>query len=152
MPPDALKELGEAIVRVAGQHAARAVAGVPCELGKMTATGLKLDKFKHEIQDPLVAEWVFTIEIRKDLFIPQHDETGTIVLPGYYSGEAQYHFDDTTIVIRDDQGNVVRSDIRAREAKCMFRPELKPGDRVLAVPVNGGKDAVILAKVVPYNA
>lgn len=121
--------------RMAG-HAARAVSGVPCELGTITASGLKLDSFKHEIKDYLIADWLVKIHF------PAFSLLGTATSPV------------------DDQGNplpgastspLTRYDFRAKEVdqvRLELKADLKPGDRVLAVPVNGGQDAVVIAKVV----
>lgn len=67
------------------QQTNRAITGLSCALGTMTSTGVKLDDFKHEMQDPLFA--------------------------------------------------------------ANLKLDLKPGDRVLCVPVNGGIDVVIVCKV-----
>ncbi|MGE5606057.1 MAG: hypothetical protein ACM3YE_10230, partial [Bacteroidota bacterium] len=51
-------------------------------LGTVTASGLKLDYFKHEIKEYLVADWTFDGEIEGDWQVPAHQETGKILLPG----------------------------------------------------------------------
>ena len=81
---DPFRDLARLIDQRARGHVARSLAGQFCELGTITATGLKLDGFKHEIRDYLKAEGLI----------------------------------------------------------------LSSGDRVLAVPVNGGQDVVIVCKVV----
>lgn len=116
-------------------HAASALSGVPSELGTMTASGLKLDGFKHEIQDYLVADW------RATLRLPAFTMTGTVT--GLKDGDG-----------RDVQGSgsFAFQAAEIEEAELMFRNGLKPGDRVLAVPVAGGSEAVVLCKVVKGNA
>lgn len=116
-------------------HAGRAVSGVPCELGTITASGLKLDSFKHELQDYHVADWLIKAHL------PDFSLIGTSTSPV------------------DDQGSplpgaattlLTRYDFRAREidgVRLELKSGLKPGDRVLAVPVNGGQDSVVIAKV-----
>ncbi|MDO3408554.1 hypothetical protein QWJ34_02100 [Saccharibacillus sp. CPCC 101409] len=71
-------------------HTRQMASGLGGVLGTVTASGVKLDDFKHEIQDYLLAE------------LPGMPESG-----GF-----------------------------------------KPGDRVLAIRVNGGSDIVVLCKVV----
>lgn len=135
---DPFKHLAGIIAGQAKKAAQSAVSGVPCELGTITASGLKLDTFKYEIQDYLVAEWMAKISLPAFFFV------GTQTAPV------------------DEQGNDLpgasmsqrtRYDLQAKEistAKIEIKPELQPGDRVLAIPVNGGQDAVVICKVVPY--
>lgn len=116
--------------RMAG-HAARALSGLPCELGTITGSGLKLDSFKHEIPDYLVADWLVKISL------PAFSITGTQTglkdsLGGSVTGQVTFSFSPTVI------DNV----------HIELKPDLKPGDRVLAVPVNGGQDVVVVCKVV----
>ncbi|MFZ5688684.1 MAG: hypothetical protein ACOY9Y_11015 [Bacillota bacterium] len=125
------KELASILdMRIKG-YAGQALSGVPCELGTMTTTGLKLDNFKHEIQDYLVADWLVK------LHLPAFSITGMQTgfkdsLGGSVTGTATFSFQ-----------SVVIDDVRLE-----LKPGLKPGDRVLAIPVNGGQEAVIMAKVV----
>ncbi len=129
---DPFKQLASIFeMRMAG-HAARAVSGVPCELGTITTSGLKLDSFKHEIQDYLVADWLAKIHL------PAFTISGTQAgledsLGGSVVGTANWSYQPSEI----DQAHVE------------VLPDFKPGDRVLAVPVNGGQDAVVICKVVP---
>ena len=95
--PNPYKELARLIDDRAKRGITMATSAVSAELGTITANGLKLDRFKYEIQDYLVAEY---------LTLPD-----SIGLPEQLS-------------------------------------PLKPGDRVLAIPVNGGKDFVVIARVV----
>ncbi len=133
---DPFKQLATLLDMRMARYAAKAVSGVPCELGTITASGLKLDSFKHEIKDYLVADWLVKIHF------PAFSLLGTATSPV------------------DDQGNplpgastspLTRYDLRAKDVdqvRLELKADLKPGDRVLAVPVNGGQDAVVIAKVV----
>lgn len=117
--------------------ASTAIAGLSCELGTFTGSGLVLDSFKHEIQDYLVADWLVKVHF---------------TLPFKLLGKA------TSPV--DDQGNnlpgastsqLTRYDFNPGQVEAVrleLKPGLKAGDRVLAVPVNGGREAVIICKVV----
>lgn len=135
--PDPFKQFADVLEERMAGHAGRALSGVPCELGIITASGLKLDSFKHEVHDYLVADWLVKIHF------PAFSLIGTATSPV------------------DDQGNdlpgatttpLTRYDFRSREVddvRLELKVGLQPGDRVLAVPVNGGQDAVVIAKVVP---
>lgn len=130
------KELASVIEQRIAGHTARAVSGAPCELGTITAGGLKLDSFKYEIKDYLVADWQVKAHFPAFFFVG----TGTSPV--------------------DSQGNdlpeaattaLTRYDYLAREVdgvRLEPKPGFMPGDRVLAVPVNGGQDAVVVCKVV----
>ena len=88
-----------------------ATSAVSAELGTITANGLKLDRFKYEIQDYLVAEY--------------------LIMPPTITTEISGSDGHTHMIKTPEQ----------------LQP-LKEGDRVLAVPVNGSKDFVVIAKVV----
>lgn len=129
---DPYKQLAGIIKEQSKKEAKSAVSGVPCELGTITASGLKLDTFKHEMRDFLVAEW------RIKMHLPAFSITGSQSglkdsLNGAVSGTATFNYQATEI-----DGVILE-----------LKPDLQPGDRVLAVPVNGGQDAVVIAKVVP---
>ncbi|MEC0228065.1 hypothetical protein [Paenibacillus alba] len=111
-------------------HAAAAVAGMPAELGTMTAGGLKLDRFKHEIADYYVADWMAKVHL------PAFTLGGTVT--GLTSGSAAV----------TGQGTFAFSKSEVEDVRLELRHGLKPGDRVLAIPINDGNDAVILCKVV----
>lgn len=115
---------------------AKSLSGIPSELGLITSSGLKLDSFKHEIPDFLVAEWVAELELPAfslvGTMIAPVDETGNPTGGGAPSQRTRFDFDETKI----------------GEVRLNWSAGIKPGDRVLAVPVNGGKDAVIVCKVV----
>lgn len=116
----------------AAKKAAEALTGVTAELGTVTGTGLKLDGFKHEIQEYLVAEFPGTLKL------PELNLTGGV------RG------------LRDSEGGSVEG-----QGEFAFKPSetdetvlslrYKPGDRVLALPLNGGNDAVVLCRVVSGN-
>jgi len=109
--PNPYKELARLIDDRAKRGITMATSAVSAELGTITASGLKLDRFKHEIQDYLVAEY--------------------LTLPA---------------TIQTEVGGI-ESHTHTIETPEQLKP-LKPGDRVLAVPVNGGKDFVVIARVV----
>lgn len=95
---------------------------VTAELGTMTGDlGLKLDRFKHVISDYMVSH---------HLTLAEPDFTDTEVVGGG-GGDAEF----------------------APHSHPVITPKqllpLHPGDRVLVVPVNGGQDFVIVARVVP---
>lgn len=155
--PDPYKALANAIVSQAAAQANKAIQGLASELGTMTASGVKLDRFKHEFKDPLIVESVVDFDIELSLEVPAHDETGQIVLPsiptscpagpgatvaGTYS--VTYKFDAWTYSA-SSQGT-----IKAKQVRIKHKPELKPGDRVLCALVNGGRDVVIVSKVISY--
>lgn len=134
---DPFRQLASLLEMRMKKHAGDAISGVPCELGTVTPSGLKLDSFKHEINDYLIADWL-----------------------------AKIHFPAFSLIGRatspvDDQGNDLPESIttplsrydfvagEVNEVRLELKAGLKPGDRVLAVPVNGGQDAIVLAKVIP---
>ena len=122
---DPLKNLANSINTMAVRAASTAVTGVPCELGTITATmGLKLDRFRHEIQDYLVSE---------HLVLAKPDFTDTETDGAHSQPDAGYG--------------------GAHAHKVITPSELRPlgsGDRVLAAPVNGGQEYIVVARVVPY--
>ncbi|MFC4600677.1 hypothetical protein [Cohnella hongkongensis] len=119
--------------------AAKSLSGVPSELGTITGTGVKLDSFKYEIPDYYVADWVAELELPAfslvGTMIAPVDEAGNPLGGGAPSQRTRFDFDETKI----------------GEVRLNWSAGIKPGDRVLAVPVNGGKDAVIVCKVVSSN-
>ncbi|TMV48113.1 hypothetical protein FE783_19365 [Paenibacillus mesophilus] len=120
---DPYKKLAAALESRMAGHASTAVTGIPAEMGTMTASGLKLDSFKHEIKDYLVADW------ETKLKLPAFSLTGTVTgMPG----TSTFQFEETEI----------------EGVGLMFKEGLKPGDRVLAVPVASGSEAVVICKVV----
>ncbi|MCM3040726.1 hypothetical protein M3201_13565 [Paenibacillus motobuensis] len=97
------------------------LSGLATDLGTLTATGLKLDQFKHEIKDYYVAEFPGTLKL------PDLELTGTTTL-GVGEGKFSFQASETEEV--------------------SLTLKYAPGDRVLALPINGGNDAIVLCKVV----
>ena len=93
---------------------------------------MKLDDFKHEVQDYLVAELPGTLRL------PEREVTGAI------SGISDVANGGTTGTDAFLQ--------KVEEAVWSLGKGLKAGDRVLAMRVNGGNDIVVLCKVVSANA
>ncbi len=115
----------------------RAVSGMQCELGTMTAAGLKLDNFKHEIKDHLVADWLAKI------YLPAFFLVGTATSPVDVQGNPLPGATTSALT---------KYSFNAREiedVRLELKQGLKSGDRVMVAPVNGGQDFVILAKVMP---
>jgi hypothetical protein len=106
--------------------ASQAVSGLPAELGTITEAGLKLDSFKYEIPDYGLAEWLVK------LHLPAFSLVGTLTLPGTSAQEARFDLPETEI----------------DEVKLDWQAGVRPGDRVLAIPVNDGNHAVVVCKVV----
>lgn len=128
---DPYKKLAAVLEKRMAGHAATVVSGIPSELGTVTASGLKLDSFKHEIQDYLVAAWELNMKlpafsVSGSVSGLQHSDGGQV------SGTGTFRFEGTEI----------------EGAELRLKDGLKPGDRVLAVPVSGGSEAVVLCKVV----
>ena len=136
---DPFKSLAATLENRFSGIAAKSLSGVPSELGTITGSGVKLDSFKYEIPDYYVAEWVTELEL------PAFSLIGTMVAPvdeacnpiggGTPAQLTRFDFNETKI----------------GEVRLNWSAGIKPGDRVLAVPVNGGKDAVIVCKVVSSN-
>lgn len=119
---DPFKELASVLTDNAGKQAGKAALGMSPELGTITVTGLKLDRFKHELKDYLMAEY---------LMMPADFFTTTELNSGAH---AQYTGDG-----RHDHKVITPQQLKP----------LTPGDRVMALPVNGGQDFVVIARVVP---
>lgn len=139
---DPFKQLAGLLENRMAGIGAKVLSGMPCLLGTMTATGLKLDDFKHEVQDPLYADWTFKMEL------PQASRVIKIASPvnpdGSNQGGTTYSVlsrIDFNVQGADDAGTTVK-------VHMDLKSELKPGDRVLVVPINSGQDHVIIAKVV----
>ncbi|MBE3576873.1 MAG: hypothetical protein IMX00_04205 [Limnochordales bacterium] len=152
--PSGIQELAFDLRRLAQQASAQASAMVATELGVITDRGVRLDRFPHEFTDPLVLEPVVDCDIEVSLEVPAHQETGKIVLPAIptsgggptVAGEyaATFKFDKW---VHDAKA---QGFIKVTKARLKFRPQYKPGDRVVCALVHGGRDVVILARVVPY--
>lgn len=134
--PDPYKKMVEALETRFTGIAAKAVSGLPSELATVTASGLKLDSFPHELPDYLVADWTLNVEL------PAFSLVGTTTAPVNATGEPLGGAVPSPLT-RFDFMEAELTDVR-----LSFGAGLKPGDRVLAVPVKGGKDAVVLCKVV----
>lgn len=134
---DPFKQLVSLMEAGMKDKAGRAVSGMQCELGTMTATGLKLDNFKHEIQDYLVADWLVKIHL------PAFFLVGTATSPVDGEGNPLPGAGTSALTKYSFQAREIE------DAGLELKQGLKTGDRVLAAPVNGGQDFVILAKVMP---
>ncbi|KHF35866.1 hypothetical protein CM49_01804 [Paenibacillus sp. P1XP2] len=94
MNKDPYGQLASALYSTVGKHTRQALGGVGAVLGTITGTGLKLDDFKHEFQDYLVAE------LPGLLSVPGHMETGTMMQSGQLNWEnkqTSFNFDETEI-------------------------------------------------------
>lgn len=137
---DPYKQLARLLEDRMARHAGRAVDGLFGELGTITDTGLKLDGFKHEIRDYLVADWEIKLEIPQASRVvktasPVAADGSDIPGSTTYSALTRLDFQQS------DPGSVLKVRLNLKES-------IKPGDRVLAVPVNGGQEAVVICKVV----
>ncbi|MET3208083.1 UNVERIFIED_CONTAM: hypothetical protein ABIC26_001019 [Paenibacillus sp. PvR008] len=112
-------------------HTRQALSGVGAVLGTITSTGLKLDDFKHELQDYLVAE------LPGLLSVPRHMYKGTSTAVESENWEGKEL--KTSFYIGEDE---------LEDVNLSLNEGLKPGDRVLAVRVNSGNDVVVVCKVV----
>lgn len=137
---DPFKQLAGLLDRQMADHAGKALSGIPCELGTITSSGLKLDGFKHEIQDYLVADWKAKMHFPATFFV------GTSTSPVNDQGEPQPGA--TTTELTKYSFNEKEVD----QVWIDFKPDLAPGDRVLVIPVNGGQDFIIVCKVVSAGA
>ncbi|RUT36336.1 hypothetical protein EJP77_04955 [Paenibacillus zeisoli] len=116
-------------------HTKQALSGVGPVLATLTPSGLKLDDFKHEIQDFLVAE------LPGNLVLPEFTLAGTVEglrdgSGGMVGGEGRFLFHEAEI----------------EKTLLNVRQGLRPGDRVLALRLNGGQDVIVMCKVVSGNA
>lgn len=127
--------LAEAVHSAVKRQTRSALAQTGAVLGTMTGTGLKLDDFKHEIQDYLVAE------LPGKLKLPElklsgtvqglHDSTGDLI-----GGKGEFGFEPAEI----------------EKASLDLDRGFAPGDRVLALRLNGGRDVLVMCKVVERHA
>ncbi|RRJ66940.1 hypothetical protein EHV15_31450 [Paenibacillus oralis] len=132
MTTDPYAALAVSLRENAVRKTAEALAGVSAELGTITGSGLKLDSFKHEIQDYLVAEFPGTLKL------PDVKLTGTVdglkdSRDGAVSGQGNFSFEPS------------------ETEKALLTLRYQPGDRVLALPINGGNDAIVICRVVSGN-
>lgn len=112
-------------------HTRQALSGVGGVLGTITSTGLKLDDFKHELHDYLIAE------LPGLLSVPRHMYKGTSTAVESENWEGKEL--KTSFYIGEDE---------LEDVNLSLNEGLKPGDRVLAVRVNSGNDVVVVCKVV----
>lgn len=125
MNKDPYGQLASSLYASLNKQTRQAMGGVGAVLGTITSTGLKLDDFKHELQDYMVAE------LTGMLTLPRYTAAGTATLGGQQQGMT---FDVEENEVEDTLFELGKG--------------LKPGDRVLAVRVNSGNDVVVVCKVV----
>lgn len=125
MNKDPYGQLASTLYASMNKQTRQAMGGVGAVLGTITSTGLKLDDFKHELQDYMVAE------LPGMLSLPRYTAKGTVTLGGQ---QQDMKFDAEENEVEDTLFELGKG--------------LKPGDRVLAVRVNSGNDVVIVCKVV----
>lgn len=140
---DPFKQIATMLDTQAQKRASQAVSGVPCALGTITASGLKLDLYKNVIAEYMIADWELKIEI------PQVSRVIKTAAPvnadgSDIPGTTQY----SSISRLDFNVQDVGNPDATKEVHLDLKTGLKPGDRVLAIPVNGGQDAVVICKVV----
>ena len=130
---DPFQELAVSLKNEMSKSAGAALSGVPAEMGIITDSGLKLDNFKDEIQDYLVADFLTT------LHLPEFFIVGTTTLAdaedepiGAPSPRTRFDFEPTLI----------------EEVRVNLADGLLPGERVLVIPTNGGADFVVMCRVV----
>lgn len=125
MNKDPYGQLASSLYASLNKQTRQAMGGIGAVLGTITSTGLKLDDFKHELQDYMVAE------LTGMLTLPRYTAAGTATLGGQQQGMT---FDVEENEVEDTLFELGKG--------------LKPGDRVLAVRVNSGNDVVVVCKVV----
>lgn len=125
MNKDPYGQLASSLYASMNKQTRQAMGGVGAVLGTITSTGLKLDDFKHELQDYMVAE------LPGMLSLPPYTTKGTVTLGGQ---QQDMTFDAEENEVEDTLFELGKG--------------LKPGDRVLAVRVNSGNDVVVVCKVV----
>jgi hypothetical protein len=145
---DPFKSLAATIENQMRKHAQSAVFWAPSILGTITATGLKLDNFKHVIKNYLVADWTLDGELEGDWNVPAHDETGEIVLPSIPGILHAGSVEGTYPVTYKFAAWSFTGEITTHKFNFHLKPQLLPGDRVLVAPVNNGQDFVVISKVV----
>lgn len=132
MTIDPYSALAVSLRENAAKKATEALTGVTAELGTVTGSGLKLDSFKHEIQDYLVAEFPGTLKLPELKLVGGvrglRDSGG-----GNVEGQGEFAFEPS------------------ETKETVLTLKYQPGDRVLALPLNGGNDAIVLCRVVSGN-
>jgi len=122
---DPYGQLASSLYASLNKQTRQAVSGIGAVLGTITSTGLKLDDFKHEMPDYMVAE------LPGLLSMPRYTAKGIVTLGGQQQN-----------MVFDMEENEIE------DTRLELGKGLKPGDRVLAVRVNGGNDVVVVCKVV----
>lgn len=143
---DPFREIAREIEKKSQGIAKQMIMGLPSELGTITSTGLKLDNFKHEIRDFLVADWEIKVEL------PAASRVTKIAAPVNADGtdiSGSTTYSDLTRLDFNVQG--VGDPKATVKVHLDLKSGLKPGDRVLVSQVNGGQDFVVIAKVVTYG-
>lgn len=140
MSTNPFKELASLMDRRSSKRMGELLSGVPCELGTITATGLKLDNFKHEVQDYLIADW------RVKLHLPAFFFVGTSTSPVDAAGNP------LPGAVTSDLTKYSMSEKEIDQVWLELKPDLAPGDRVLVIPVNGDQDLIVVCKVVSNSA
>lgn len=133
---DPYKALAVSLRNQIAGYTQTALSGLATELGTLTTTGLKLDQFKHEIQDYLVADFPVT------LHLPEFHLLGTTTSPIDMEGNP---------VGSSSTSQRMRFDFEAAEVEGVqaeLAAGLLPGDRVVVLNLNGGHDVIVMCKVV----
>ncbi|MEK3733671.1 MULTISPECIES: hypothetical protein [Paenibacillus] len=125
MNKDPYGQLASSLFSSFHKQTRQALSGVGAVLGTITSTGIKLDDFKHELQEYMVAE-----------------------LPGLLSlsrrtveGAMSWEGGQSAVSLELEEAELEDTLLKLNQG-------LQPGDRVLAVRVNGGNDVVVVCKVV----
>lgn len=130
------QEIASMVQQQAKTQANQAMAGLTLELGTITPTGLRLDSFKHEIQDCYYADFPAKAHV------PQHAVLGQSLGPVDEEGEPLPGATVSPLTKFTFQA------MKVAGARYELKAGLLPGDRVLCAPINGGHDVIVLCKVV----
>ncbi len=135
-------ELASIVNKQSRFHAESSLQGVPPVLGTMTETGVILDDFKHEIKDPLYADWLVKLDM------PQISRTVNMSAPVKEDPRGDDIPGSTVSILTriDFHGDGNATEIF--NVHIDLKSSLKSGDRVLVIPINRGQDCVIICKVV----
>ncbi|OXL87331.1 hypothetical protein BCV73_32895 [Paenibacillus sp. SSG-1] len=132
MNKDPYGQFASSLYASVGKHTRQALGGVGAVLGTITSTGLKLDDFKHEMQDYMVAELPGLLALPRYMAVGASGTRTDTPNWGSVAMDKTFYFDETEVP----------------DAALKLGAGLKPGDRVLAVRVNGGDDVVVVCRVV----
>lgn len=148
---DPYKELASFLKNEMNRSAQQAIVGMTCVLGTMTASGVVLDDFKHEIKDPLVLEPLVDLEVENKWEVPAHSESGQINLPSIPTmGHSPTVAGDYNVTFKFDPWAFSNPGIKGTKVRVKYQTQYKTGDRVLCAVINSGQDVVIISRVVPY--